>query len=63
MQQAQAGGMPGVAAHFGEIDRDNKGYVTLQDIHMWYAARHGAPAGGMQGPPPGDRPPPPGQPQ
>jgi hypothetical protein len=52
-QQAQAGGMQGVAAHFAQIDRDNKGYVTLQDIHMWYASRRANAGGGMQGPPPG----------
>jgi hypothetical protein len=58
LQQAQAGGLHGIAAHFSEIDRDNKGYVTLQDIHMWSAARRGGQGGrmggGMQGgPPPG----------
>ncbi len=53
LQQAEAAGWQGVAKHFGEIDRDNKGYITMQDLHAWNMARHAARAGGMQGPPPG----------
>jgi hypothetical protein len=33
--QAQAAGMHAVAHHFAEIDRDQKGYVTLQDLKAW----------------------------
>jgi len=43
MEQARAG-MPAVAKHFAAIDKDNKGYVTLDEIHAYYkeqrAARH-----------------------
>jgi hypothetical protein len=48
-QQAQDGGMHKIAAHFAEIDHDNKGYVTLEDVSAWMkagrAAKSGAPAG------------------
>ena len=68
---AEAAGMRKVVKHFSEIDRDNKGYVTMQDLKAWHqerkaekAAAHGqAPAGA---PPPGAPPqgaPPPGGPQ
>jgi len=61
LQQAEAAGWKGVAKHFGEIDRDNKGYITMQDLHAWNATRHAARAGAMQGPPPGSmQGPPPG---
>ena len=54
LQQAEAANWPAVAKHFAEIDRDNKGYITMQDLHAWNMARHAARAGGMQGgPPPG----------
>ncbi len=59
--QAQAGGMRGVARHFNEIDADHKGYVTLQDIHAWKRARHAARAA-QAAPPPGPPAPPPGAP-
>jgi hypothetical protein len=43
MEQARTG-MPAVAKHFAAIDKDNKGYVTLDEIHAYYkeqrAARH-----------------------
>jgi hypothetical protein len=49
-QQAEDGGMRKVAAHFAEIDHDNKGYVTLDDVSAWMkasrAAKGGAPAPG-----------------
>ncbi len=41
MEQAQAG-MPRVAHHFSAIDKDNKGYVTLEDIHAYNSAQHKA---------------------
>jgi hypothetical protein len=37
--QAQAAGMHAVAHHFAEIDRDQKGYVTLQDLKAWRQER------------------------
>jgi hypothetical protein len=40
IQQAQAGGMGGVAKHFRQIDRDQKGYVTLEDVRAWHQAKH-----------------------
>lgn len=53
-QQAQAGGMMGVARHFQQIDRDQKGYVTLQDIKQWHqemrAAKMAAHGGVPNGP-------------
>jgi hypothetical protein len=58
--QAAAAGWHGVAKHFSEIDRDNKGYVTMQDIHAWTEAKRAARGAShapaqppMQGPPPG----------
>lgn len=36
--EAQAG-MPDVYAHFGEIDRKKKGYVTQKQIGQWYGLR------------------------
>jgi hypothetical protein len=60
-EQAQAGGLRGIARHFAEIDADHKGYVTLQDIRTWQRAMHAARLNGGQGamPPPGAEPPPP----
>jgi hypothetical protein len=55
LDQAQAGGMRGVARHFNEIDADHKGYVTMQDIRAWNRAKRAA-RSSQQGPPP---PPPP----
>ena len=47
LAQAQDGHMPMIVKHFAEIDRGNKGYVTLQDIRDWRRAqaaqRHAAP--------------------
>jgi hypothetical protein len=61
IDQAQAANWIGVVRHFQQIDRDQKGYVTWQDIkefrHAMQAARRqqqGAP------PPPGAGAPPPG---
>jgi hypothetical protein len=39
LDQAKAG-MPMVAKHFSAIDKDKKGYVTMDDIHAYSAARH-----------------------
>jgi hypothetical protein len=55
--QAQAAHMVGVVRHFSEIDADQKGYVTLQDIHAWMAAQRAA-RGGGQMPTPAAPPPP-----
>lgn len=41
LEQAQAG-LPSVAKNFDAIDKDKKGYVTLSDIHNYYAARRSA---------------------
>jgi Ca2+-binding EF-hand superfamily protein len=42
--------MPMAARHFAAIDKDNKGYVTLADIHTYLkeqrALRHPTPANG-----------------
>jgi hypothetical protein len=35
MQEA-SGGYPSLAKHFKEIDADNKGYVTEEDIANWH---------------------------
>jgi hypothetical protein len=63
--QAQAGGLRGIARHFAEIDVEHKGYVTLQDIHAWQKAMHAARMNGGQGamPPASGGPPPPPPPQ
>ncbi|AQV94695.1 hypothetical protein BJN34_12470 [Cupriavidus necator] len=37
-EEAQSG-MPDVYAHFGEIDRKKKGYVTKKQIGQWYGLR------------------------
>jgi hypothetical protein len=51
-EQAQAAGLHGIARHFQEIDRDRKGYVTMEDIHEWRLAQR-AQKMGQQGAPPG----------
>jgi hypothetical protein len=47
LAQAQAG-LPSVARHFSAIDKESKGYVTLDEIHAYQkeqrAMRHQAPA-------------------
>ena len=47
LAQAQAG-LPRVAQHFTEIDKTNKGYVTIDDLHAYmkalHASRHQTPA-------------------
>ncbi len=40
LDQAKAG-LPGVAKHFGAIDKDKKGYVTIEEIHA-YNTQHRA---------------------
>jgi hypothetical protein len=54
VEQAQQAGWNAVVHHFQEIDRDHKGYVTMQDIHEWHAARKAAkhPPAPPQQPPP-----------
>jgi len=46
-EQAEQAHWMGLVRHFDDIDRDKKGYVTLQDLHEYAAARraaqHGAP--------------------
>lgn len=58
-QQAEAGGLKSIAHHFHEIDRDGKGYVTMQDVHAWHKARHAAKQaqGSAGGAPPAGAPP------
>ncbi len=41
LDQARAG-MPMVARHFAAMDKDNKGYVTLDDIHAYLKAQRAA---------------------
>jgi hypothetical protein len=52
MEQARTG-IPAVAKHFAAIDKDGKGYVTLDEIHAYYkeqrAARHQTPANSNNG--------------
>lgn len=52
-EQAQSAGWRPIVNHFGEIDRDHKGYVTLEDIREWFQARKAARA---QAPAPGTPP-------
>jgi hypothetical protein len=49
LQQAQDGGLRKVAKHFAEIDRDNKGFVTLQDIGAWQREHQAEKAAARQG--------------
>ena len=50
-EQAEAGGMPGIAHHFDLIDTDKKGYITLQDIKAFAQARRAAKAAQAGGQP------------
>jgi hypothetical protein len=64
LQQAQDAHMGAIVKHFAAIDRDNKGYVTLQDIHAWHHESQAARMGQAPGSPyPGTPayPPPPAQ--
>lgn len=38
--QAAAANWPYVVNHFAAIDKDHKGFVTVQDIHAFYRSRH-----------------------
>jgi hypothetical protein len=63
MDQAQAAGWKPVVRHFADIDRDHKGYVTLQDVQEFHREVHAAKAAQQQGaPPPGQPMPPQGGP-
>jgi len=57
LDQAQAAHMIGIVQNFSVIDADHKGYITLQDIGAWMAARR---AGGIGQMGPTGAPPPPG---
>ncbi len=41
LEQAKAG-FPAMARLFDAIDRDHKGYMTMEDIHNYYEARRAA---------------------
>jgi hypothetical protein len=41
-EQAEQAHWMGVFHHFDDIDRDRKGYVTLQDLHDYAVARRAA---------------------
>ena len=54
-EQAEAAGLRGILRNFEQIDTDNKGYVTLQDLRVFAQARRaqrGAQFPGQQSPPP-----------
>ena len=38
-EQAEAGGMRGIARRFDAVDTDKKGYITLQDLRAYAQAR------------------------
>jgi hypothetical protein len=42
LAQAQAAHLRFVTAHFAEIDRGNKGFVTLDDVHAYRQQVHAA---------------------
>jgi hypothetical protein len=44
-EQAEQAHWMGLVRHFDEVDRDHKGYVTLQDLHDFAAARRAAKQG------------------
>ncbi len=44
-EQAEQAHWMGLVRHFDEVDRDRKGYVTLQDLHDYAAARRAAQQG------------------
>lgn len=39
-QQAELADWPRVAKHFGEIDTDNKGWITAEQIHAFNRSHH-----------------------
>lgn len=60
LAQAEAAHWMVIVRHFGQIDRDRKGYVTWQDIRQFQQEMHaarmqqqGGPPAGAGGPPPG----------
>jgi hypothetical protein len=44
--QAKSANMSVVVKNYDQIDTSKKGYVTLDDIHSYYRARHRTPAKG-----------------
>lgn len=42
LAQAQAGHMPSVARDFAAIDKDKHGYITMEDVKAYRAARRAA---------------------
>jgi len=40
LAQAQAAGLHMLVKHFSDIDTQNKGYVTVDDIKAWRKAHH-----------------------
>ena len=53
LAQAEAAGMPRLVQHFGEIDTQQHGYITLQDIRAWRRQVRASRAGAQTAP--GDR--------
>ena len=58
LQQAQAANLHPIIRNFAAIDREHKGYVTVQDIREWRQARRAAQQQ-QAAPPPAPPPPPP----
>lgn len=42
LDQAKAGHLALVVQHFGDIDQQHRGYVTMVDIHAYQKQRHAA---------------------
>ena len=57
LQQAQAAHLSRVVHNFGSIDRDHKGYVTMQDLREWHRSRRASSAGAPPSGAPSDGPP------